>query len=159
MADSATRRPYPSQWERHPVLGGSWKVFARPVRPDDEPLILQLLQHVSKEDLRLRFFDSIEEFSYPFLVQLIRLDYARAIAFVAFDETSSDILGVVRLHSNPAGDSGEYAILLRSDLKGLGLGWALMQLIIEYGQSEDLKRIVGQVLQENSISESQLISN
>ncbi len=120
---------------------------------------LQLLQHVSKEDLRLRFFDSIEEFSYPFLVQLIRLDYARAIAFVAFDETSSDILGVVRLHSNPAGDSGEYAILLRSDLKGLGLGWALMQLIIEYGQSEDLKRIVGQVLQENSISESQLISN
>ena len=56
------------------------------------------------------------------------------MAFVAFDEISGDILGVVRVHSNPAGDSGEYAILLRSDLKGRGLGWALMQMIIEYGK-------------------------
>ena len=62
--------PYLSQWERHLVLGDGWKVFARPVRPDDEPLILHLLQHVSKEDLRLRFFDSIKEFSHPFLARL-----------------------------------------------------------------------------------------
>jgi RimJ/RimL family protein N-acetyltransferase len=140
--------PYPSQWERHLVLGDGWKVFARPVRPDDEALILHLLQQVSKEDLRLRFFDSIKQFSHPFLVRLTQLDYARAMAFVAFDETGGDILGVVRVHSDPA---GEYAILLRSDLKGRGLGWALMQMIIEYGKSEGLKRVVGQVLQENSV--------
>jgi RimJ/RimL family protein N-acetyltransferase len=73
------------------------------------------------------------------------------MAFVAFDETGGDILGVVRVHSDPAGESGEYAILLRSDLKGRGLGWALMQMIIEYGKSEGLKRVVGQVLQENSV--------
>jgi RimJ/RimL family protein N-acetyltransferase len=151
VADSGTRRPYPSQWERHLVLGDSWKVFARPVRPDDEPLIRHLLQHVSKEDLRLRFFDSIKEFSHSFLARLTQLDYARAMAFVAFDETSGDILGVVRLHSDPARDSGEYAILLRSDLKGRGLGWALMQMIIEYGKSEGLKRIIGQILEENSV--------
>jgi RimJ/RimL family protein N-acetyltransferase len=150
LAEVGTR-PYPSQWERHLVLGDDWKVFVRPVRPDDEPLILHLLQHVSKEDLRLRFFDSIKEFSHPFLVRLTQLDYARAMAFVAFDETSGDILGVVRVHSNPAGDSGEYAILLRSDLKGRGLGWALMQMIIEYGKSDGLKRIVGQILEENSV--------
>ena len=143
--------PYPSQWERHLVLGDGWKVFARPIRPDDEPLILHLLQQVSKEDLRLRFFDSIKQFSHPFLVRLTQLDYARAMAFVAFDETSGDILGVVRVHSDPAGESGEYAILLRSDLKGRGLGWALMQMIIEYGKSKGLKRIVGQILQENSV--------
>jgi acetyltransferase len=109
------------------------------------------LQHVSREDLRLRFFDSIKEFSYPFLARLTQLDYARAMAFVAFDETSGDILGVVRVHSNPAGESGEYAILLRSDLKGRGLGWALMQMIIQYGKSEGLTQIIGQVLQENSV--------
>jgi RimJ/RimL family protein N-acetyltransferase len=109
------------------------------------------LQQVSKEDLRLRFFDSIKQFSHPFLVRLTQLDYARAMAFVAFDETGGDILGVVRVHSDPAGESGEYAILLRSDLKGRGLGWALMQMIIEYGKSEGLKRVVGQVLQENSV--------
>jgi acetyltransferase len=150
LAESGAR-PYPSQWERHLVLGDGWKVFARPVRPDDEPLILHLLQHVSKEDLRLRFFDSIKQFSHPFLARLTQLDYARAMAFVAFDEAIGDILGVVRLHSDPTGESGEYAILLRSDLKGHGLGWALMQMIIEYGKSEGLTQIIGQVLQENSV--------
>jgi acetyltransferase len=147
----AGRRPYPSQWERRLVLGDGWKVFVRPIRADDEPGILYLLQHVSKEDLRLRFFDSIKEFSHPFLVRLTHLDYARAMAFVAFDETGGDILGVVRLHSNPAGESGEYAILLRSDLKGHGLGWALMQMIIEYGKAEGLAQISGEILRENSV--------
>ena len=144
-------RPYPSQWERHLVLGDGWKVFARPVRPDDEPLILHLLQHVSSDDLRLRFFDSIKQFSHPFLARLTQLDYARAMAFVAFDETSGDILGVVRLHPGPTGNSGEYAILLRSNLKGRGLGWALMQMIIEYGKSEGLAQITGEILRENSV--------
>ena len=150
LADAGTR-PYPSQWERHLILGDGWKVFVRPVRPDDEPLILDLLQHVSKEDLRLRFFDSIKQFSHPFLVRLTHLDYAHAMAFAAFDETSGDILGVVRLHSDPAGDSSEFAILLRSDLKGRGLGWALMQMIIEYGKSEGLAQIIGQILHENLV--------
>jgi len=150
MAEAGTR-PYPAQWERHLVLGDGWKVFARPIRPDDEPLILHLLQHVSREDLRLRFFDSIKEFSHPFLVRLTQLDYAHAMAFVAFDEASGDILGVVRVHADPAGETGEYAILLRSDLKGRGLGWALMQMIIEYGKSEGLTQIIGRILQENSV--------
>jgi acetyltransferase len=150
LAEAETR-PYPPQWERHLVLGDGWKVFVRPVRAADEPLILDLLQHVSKEDLRLRFFDSIKEFSHPFLARLTQLDYARAMAFVAFDETSGDILGVVRLHRGPTGNSGEYAILLRSDLKGRGLGWALMQMIIEYGKSEGLAQITGEILAENSV--------
>jgi acetyltransferase len=150
LAEAGTR-PYPSQWERHLVLGNGWKVFVRPVRPDDEPLILHLLQQVSREDLRLRFFDSIKEFSHPFLVRLTQFDYAHAMAFVAFDETSGDILGVVRIHSDPAGESGEYAILLRSDLKGHGLGWALMQMMIEYGKSQGLTKIIGQILHENSV--------
>jgi RimJ/RimL family protein N-acetyltransferase len=150
LAESGAR-PYPLEWERHLVIGDGWKVFARPVRPDDEPLILHLLQHVSREDLRLRFFDSIKQFSHPFLARLTQLDYARAMAFAAFDETSGDILGVVRLHSDPTGESGEYAILLRSDLKGRGLGWALMQMIIEYGKSAGLTKITGQILRENSV--------
>ena len=49
------------------------------------------------------------------------------MAFVAIDEASGDTLGVVRLHTDASGEAGEYAILLRSDLKGRGLGWALMQ--------------------------------
>ena len=102
--------------------------------------------HVSKQDLRLRFFDSIKEFSHQFLASLTRLDYARAMAFIAFDEAGSETVGVVRLYVDPIRESGEFAILLRSDLKGRGLGWCLMQLIIAYAKSEGLKRISGQVL-------------
>jgi RimJ/RimL family protein N-acetyltransferase len=139
------------QWQRHLVLGDGWRIFVRPIRPDDEPLIRDLLVHVSKEDLRLRFFDSIREFSPQFIAKLTQLDYARAMAFVAIDEASSEMLGVVWLYSDVVHETGEYAILLRSDLKGRGLGWALMQLIIEYARSESLSRICGEILQENSV--------
>jgi acetyltransferase len=144
-------RPYPQQWERHLVLGDGWRIFVRPVKPDDGWLIRDLLAHVSKEDLRLRFFDSIKEFSPQFIARLTELDYARAMAFVAIDEASNETLGVVRLHSEETHESAEYAILLRSDLKRRGLGWALMQLIIEYARSEGLKRVCGQILQENTV--------
>jgi GNAT superfamily N-acetyltransferase len=140
-----------AQWQRHLVLGDARRIFVRPIRPDDEFLIRNLLVHVSKEDLRLRFFDSIKEFSHQFIAKLTDLDRLRAIAFVAFDETSGETLGVVWLYCDSIHEAGEYAILLRSDLKGRGLGWALMQLIIEYGKSTGLSRICGQILQENAV--------
>ena len=149
MADGA--RPYPSQWERHIILGDAWRIFVRPLKPDDDLLIRDLLTHVSKEDLRLRFFDSIKEFSHQFIARLTELDYARAMAFVAIDEASSETLGVVRLHADALHETGEYAILLRSDLKGRGLGWCLMQMIIEYARAEGLKNIFGQILHENAV--------
>jgi acetyltransferase len=106
---------------------------------------------VTGEDLRLRFFAPMKEFTHEFIARLTQLDYARAMAFVAFDEATHELVGVVRIHSDSIYESGEYAILLRSDLKGKGLGWALMQLIIEYAKSEGLKMISGDVLQENII--------
>jgi RimJ/RimL family protein N-acetyltransferase len=139
------------QWQRHLVIGDGWRIFVRPIRPDDDLLIRDLLVHESKEDLRLRFFDSIKEFSHQFIAKLTQLDYARAMAFVALDEAGSEMLGVVWLYCDSIHETGEYAILLRSDLKGRGLGWALMQLIIEYAKSEGLSRIYGQILQENSV--------
>jgi acetyltransferase len=144
-------RPYPSQWQRHIEVKEGWRVFVRPIRPEDEPLMHELLRHVSSHDLRLRFFASMKEFTHEFIARLTQLDYARAMAFVAFDETTNEIVGVVRIHSDSIYESGEYAILLRSDLKGRGLGWALMQLIIEYARSEGLKTISGDVLQENTV--------
>ena len=63
---------------------------------------------------------------------------------------SGKLLGVVRLHANANYDSGEFAVLVRSDLKGRGLGWLLMQMIIEYARAEGLKTIEGQVLSENT---------
>ena len=144
-------RAYPSQWERHIEVKDGWRVFARPIRPEDEPLIHGFLRHVSPEDLRLRFFAPMKEFTHEFIARLTQLDYARAMAFVAFDEVTNEMVGVVRIHSDSIYESGEYAILLRSDLKGKGLGWVLMQLIIEYARSEGLKVISGDVLRENTV--------
>jgi acetyltransferase len=144
-------RPYPSQWQRHLEMKDGWRVFVRPIRPEDEPLIHELLRHVTRQDLRLRFFAPMKEFTHPFIARLTQLDYARAMAFVAFDEATNEIVGVVHIHSDSIYETGEYAILLRSDLKGRGLGWALMQLIIEYAKSEGLKAISGDVLQENTV--------
>ena len=144
-------RPYPSQWQRHLEMRDGRRVFVRPIRPEDEPLIHEFLRHVTSQDLRLRFFAPMKEFTHEFIARLTQLDYARAMAFVAFDEATNEIVGVVRIHSDSIYESGEYAILLRSDLKGRGLGWALMQLIIEYAKSEGLKAISGEVLQENTV--------
>jgi acetyltransferase len=144
-------RPYPSQWQRHLEVKDGWRIFVRPIRPEDEPLIHELLRHVTSQDLRLRFFAPIKEFTHEFIARLTQLDYARAMAFVAFDEATNELVGVVRIHSDSIYENGEYAILLKSDLKGRGLGWALMQLIIEYAKLEGLKRISGEVLQENAV--------
>lgn len=143
-------RPYPSEWVRHLTVKDGWKVLARPIRPEDEPLIHDFLKHVTMDDLRLRFLAPMKHFSHEFIARLTQLDYARAMAFVAFDEANGELAGVVRLHSDSIYETGEYAILVRSNLKGRGLGWALMQLLIEYAKSEGLTQIYGQVLRENT---------
>src|SRR5205823_4986503 len=109
---------------------------------EDEPTIHEFLKHVTAEDLRLRFFAPMKEFTHEFIARLTQLDYSRAMAFVALDETTNELVGVVRIHSDSVYESGEYAILLRSDLKGRGLGWALMDdhRICEIGRVESYLR-------------------
>lgn len=84
-----------------------WRVFVRPIRPEDEPLIHQSLRHVSSQDLRLRFFASMKEFTHESIARLTQLDYARAMAFVVFDEATNELVGVVRIHSDSIYESGE----------------------------------------------------
>ena len=143
-------RPYPKEWERHVRLANGSEVFVRPVRPEDEPLYRPFFAHVSQEDLRLRFFAAVKDFNHAFIARLTQIDYARAMAFIAIDPPSGEMRGVVRMHADANYETAEYAILVRSDLKGVGLGWELMQLILDYARNEGLKRIHGQVLHENT---------
>jgi acetyltransferase len=142
-------RPYPTQWEGELQLKDGSKVVVRPMRPEDEPAIARFLAEVDPEDVRLRFFHAVKDFSHSFVARLTQLDYARAMAFVALDPAAGTIVGAVRLHSDSLYESAEYAILVRSELKGRGLGWSLMQLLIGYARSEGLKRLFGEVLHEN----------
>ena len=143
-------RPYPQEWERHTALKDGTKIFVRPIRPEDEPLYGPFFAAVTDEDMRLRFFASVKQFSHTFIARFTQIDYARAMAFIAIDERTGAMLGVARLHANANYDAGEYAVLVRSDLKGRGLGWLLMQTLIEYARAEGLTFIEGQVLRENT---------
>jgi acetyltransferase len=143
-------RPYPKEWERHIALPDGTKLRVRPVRPEDEPLYPPFLAQVTADDLRLRFFAPVKEFSHMFIARFTQIDYARAMAFIAIDQANDEMLGVVRIHADAAYETGEYAILVRSDLKGHGLGWLLMELMIDYARTEGLRRVRGQVLQENT---------
>jgi acetyltransferase len=143
-------RPYPKQWERRATAPDGTPLLVRPVRPEDEALVRRFFNHVTADDLRLRFFAPVREFGHVFIARLTQLDYARAMAFVALDESSREMLGGVQLHADANYQIAEYAILVRSDLKGHGIGWLLMTMIIEYARTEGIARIDGQVLRENA---------
>ncbi|WP_411833531.1 GNAT family N-acetyltransferase [Pseudoxanthomonas mexicana] len=141
--------PYPREWERTLVLSDGSIAFVRPVRPEDEAMFREFFTHVSDEDLRLRFFQSVRHFSHEFIARLTQLDYARSIALVAIRPEDGSMLGAVRLLADANYDRGEYGILVRSDLKGHGLGWRLMTIMIEYARWLGLNVVEGQVLREN----------
>ncbi|TWT22458.1 bifunctional acetate--CoA ligase family protein/GNAT family N-acetyltransferase [Luteimonas marina] len=140
--------PYPAEWERTITLADGAPAFVRPVRPEDEALFREFFTHVTDEDLRLRFFQSVKHFSHEFIARLTQMDYARSIALVALDEAGA-MLGAVRLHADANYERGEYGILVRSDLKGHGLGWQLMKIMIEVAGWLGLREVEGQVLRQN----------
>jgi acetyltransferase len=143
-------RPYPSEWQRSMALSDGMSVIVRPIRPEDEALVHAFFCRISEEDLRLRFFAPVKELSHAFVSRLTQLDYSRAIAFIAVARKSGEMLGAVHLHADANYDIGEFAILVRSDLKGRGLGWMLMQIMLEYARSEGLSVVTGQALRDNN---------
>ena len=142
--------PYPTELERTLVLSNGREAFVRPVRPEDDAMFRRFFEHVSAEDLRLRFFRAVRDFSHDFIARLVQLDYARSMALVAIDSASGEMLGAVRLLADPDFRRGESGIMVRSDLKGAGLGWRLMQEMIGVARWMGLSTIEGQVLRENS---------
>ena len=121
----------------------------RPVRPEDEEMYRAFFETVPQNDLRLRFFAPVKSFSHAFLARLTQIDYARAYAVAAIKAETGELLGGVRLMMNADLTEGEYAILLGPLVKGQGLGWRLMEMMIDYGRSMGLEKIEGQVLTEN----------
>lgn len=143
-------QPDLARWERHDILHGGTRVLVRPLTPEDAALYPQFARDLAPEDIRLRFFAPLAELSEARIAELTHVDYDRAMAFIAIDETTAKMLGVVRLHLDEDRKAGEYAVIVRSALKGHGLGWLLMQRIIEYARAIALPRIYGQVLAENT---------
>jgi len=138
------------RYEQHIRLLDGERVLLRPLMAEDAALYPDFLKDVTVEDLRLRFFAAMREVSPELIDKLVHYDPAHAMAFIAIEERSGRMLGVVRLHDDPGGENAEFAILVRSRLKGRGLGWLLMKHMIACAQDKGLKTVHGQVLAENA---------
>jgi acetyltransferase len=136
--------------ELHETIRGGERVLIRRLRPEDTTLYPDFLGDVSAEDLRLRFFGRIAELSAAEIDKLTHLDYRHAMAFIALDEDTGHMLGLVRLKDELDEETTEFAILVRSRLKGHGLGWLLMRRVIDYAKEKGLRRVYGDVLVENT---------
>jgi acetyltransferase len=136
--------------ELHETTRGGERILIRRVQPEDMALYPDFLAEVSAEDLRLRFFAHVARFSAEERKRLSHLDYQHEMAFVALDEATGRMLGLVRLRDELDEQTAEFAILVRSRLKGHGVGWLLMQKVLDYAKEKSLRRIYGDVLAENA---------
>ncbi|MCW8329418.1 bifunctional acetate--CoA ligase family protein/GNAT family N-acetyltransferase [Photobacterium sp. SDRW27] len=149
-------RPYPKEHEEHVALKDGSPILLRPILPEDEPKHKAFISNVSVDDLYRRFFSDVGEFNHEALANLTQIDYDREMAFVATreitdenGETEEVIIGVTRALSDPDNEEAEFAILVRSDLKGVGLGNILMNKIIRYCKQRGLQRITGMTMPSN----------
>ncbi len=143
-------RPYPQEWVARECTSAGLDVLLRPVLPEDEDLFVKFFEGLSVDDIRLRFFAPMKEFSHRFVARLTQIDYDRSMAFVALSPNGQEMLGVSHLILDADREVGEYAVIVRSDLKGKGLGWMLMQKLIEFARVEGVTTIIGDVLNANT---------
>ncbi|WP_429236945.1 GNAT family N-acetyltransferase [Aeromonas salmonicida] len=145
-------RPYPTELEEGAWLKDQSHVLLRPIRPEDEPAHKQFVLKVSDEDRYKRFFADVGELGHEELARMTQIDYDREMAFVAVGQDgafSQQILGVVRAISNPDQSDAEFAILVRSDLKGLGLGKLMMEKIVRYARERGIGQLSGMTMPSN----------
>jgi acetyltransferase len=135
--------------ERHVLLRTGEQVLIRPLTVDDGRLYPDFLAEVTADDLRLRFFAPMRQVDAALIDKLIHYDSRNAMAFIAIEEATGRMLGVVRLHEDTTGGTAEFAIILRTRLKGHGLGWLMMKHMIANAKDKGLKTVHGQVLGEN----------
>lgn len=146
-------RPYPKELERIESLPDLGQVLLRPVRPGDEPALLQLFHRLTQEDVRLRFFAPLRELPRIQLARFTQIDYDREMAFVleAMSQEPKDILGIVRIVADPDNQRAEFAVTVRSDLKGRGLGTLMLQRMLDYARERGIAEVFGDVLSENKL--------
>jgi acetyltransferase len=144
-------RPYPKELEETATLGGR-PVRLRPIRPEDEPQHYEFLSRLTPEDIRFRFFSSVHNLPHSQMARFTQIDFEREMAFIATapnDEGDAETLGVVRVVIDPDNERAEFAIVVRSDLKGQGLGAALLDKMIDYCRMRGTHELVGQVMAQN----------
>lgn len=146
-------RPYPAALAKSLALESGERFSMRPIRPEDEPLLVEMVARSKPDDVRLRFFGPIKEVPHAHAARLSQIDYDREMALIALTdgEGAQAMVGIVRLIADPNNEAAEYAVMVRSDYKGRGLGYRLMQEMLAYARARGLARVHGDVLRENTV--------
>jgi acetyltransferase len=117
------------------------------VRPEDEPLLHELAGHMSPDDLRLRFFTPFRGLTHAVAARLSQIDFDREMALLALH--NGVLLGVAHFFADPDRQRAEYAIAVRTDWKGRGVGYLLMSRLIDIARQFGVGELIGEVLREN----------
>ncbi len=141
--------PYPAELVQEFEARGR-EFTIRPIRPEDAAAHQRLFARLTPEDVRFRFFSAIRALSPEQVVRMTEVDYGREMALIAVERASGETVGVARLvRSDTDGDEGEFAVLVETGAKGLGLGSALMARLIGWARAEGVGEMIGQVLADN----------
>ncbi len=144
-------RPYPDELEERISWQGK-PLMLRPVKPEDGPQHMEFFNALDPEDVRYRIFTRLRELQPSQLARLTQIDYDREMAFIATrqrEDGSHETLGVARAIADPDNISAEFAVIVRSDVKGQGLGKVLMDKLIRYCRAHGTQEIVGEALPHN----------
>jgi len=151
--DRLAIRPYPKELEEIIQLPDGLELMLRPIRPEDEPSFQNLFTQLSMEEIRLRFLHYMKILSHAMAARLTQIDYDRQMALVLTDppgkEGVRELYGAVRISADPDNERAEFAILLRGDMTGMGLGPLLMRRIIDYSRKRGIGELYGDVLADN----------
>ncbi|PZL88752.1 protein acetyltransferase [Pantoea graminicola] len=144
-------RPYPQHLEEQVELKDGQFCLFRPILPEDEPLLRDFISQVTKEDLYYRYFSEINEFTHDDLANMTQIDYDREMAIVAVrpHQGGQEIIGVTRAISDADNIDAEFSVLVRSDLKGLGMGRRLLEKMIRYTRHHGLQQLNGITMPHN----------
>ena len=143
--------PYPNQYESDWLLEDGTPVLLRPMRPEDETLVEELLENCSDETLYFRYFHLIKSFPHSFLIRFTQNDYDREIGLAAFGVPPSPevMMGVGRLVMTPDRGAAEFAVIVADPWHGKGLGEKLISRVIEIARDNGVKSLWGEVLAGN----------
>lgn len=150
--DHLAIRPYPKTLEEWFELRCG-PVMLRPIRAEDGPEHARFLMRVAPADLRLRFGRALRDVPPTELARMTQIDYEREMAFVATSaraEGGGEIVGEIRAAAEAEGARAEFAIVVRSDFQGQGLGRILLEKLIRYLRERRVRRLYGLVAVSNT---------
>ncbi len=151
-SDRLTIRPYPKELEETFEVGDGRTLALRPILPEDEPSLHATFAKLTPEEIRLRFFVPMRTMTHVMAARFTQIDYDREMAFILTEPGipgRTEMFGAVRITADPDNERAEYAILVRGDMTGMGLGVLLMRRIIDYARDRGIGELYGDVLREN----------